>query len=429
MSFSFNTALSGLNAHSNALSVVGNNIANANTIGFRSSSVAFMDVFANSFGARLNGASGTRLNGAGNSLQIGNGVRIGAIHTNFESGSLNESGSPLHAAIQGNGFFVIRNTDGSSGYSRAGDFTVNNQGFLLATTGGQVQGYMAQGGVIASGTPLSSLQLPIGQTIAPQVTTNATMRTNLDARAATGAIFSSSIQVFDSRGVERTLSLTYTRLADGSFDMTGTLNGVPVQTSVDGNAPDANPVNFTFDVNGVLTSPTTVSIIPDQTVLNGAVLPSIDLNLFQTNPNGSQGASNFTSYAQDSAVSSISQDGFRSGELNGAAIDAGGIIYGLFSNGQTQVIGQLALATFNSEAGLLRLGGNMFGESISSGQATIGEPGTGGRGLIAGGYLEQSNVNITNEFIDLIEAQRGFQANSRVITTVNQTFQDLLQIL
>ena len=132
MTFSFNTSLSGLNANSNALNVVGNNIANANTIGFRSSSITFADIFASSHGARLNGA--------GNSMQIGNGVRTGAIHTNFQQGNLNESGSPLHAAIQGNGFFVVKNADGTCGYTRAGDFTVNNQGFLVASNGGQVQG-------------------------------------------------------------------------------------------------------------------------------------------------------------------------------------------------------------------------------------------------------------------------------------------------
>lgn len=421
MSFSFNTALSGLNAQANALSVVGNNIANANTIGFRSSSITFSDVFANSYGARLNGA--------GSSMQIGNGVRTGAIHTSFEAGNLNESGSPLHAAIQGNGFFVVRNADGTSGFTRAGDFVVDNQGFLRSTNGGQVQGYLAQNGSIPQGASLTSLRLPLGQSIAPQVTSSATMRMNLDTTAATGAEFHATMQVFDSRGTQRTLDLTFTKLADGSFDMVGTLGGVPVQTSVNGNAPDGNPVNFTFDANGALTSPTSLSIVPDQTQLNGASLPSIDMTLFELNPDGSQGSANITSYNAASAVSTTIQNGYSTGELNGASVDANGTIYGLFSNGQTRVVGQYAVATFNAESSLQRQGGNMFAETIASGQPTIGQPGSGGRGLIAGGYLEQSNVNITNEFVDLIEAQRGFQSNSRVITTLNQTFQDLLQIV
>lgn len=421
MPFSFNTSLSGLNANSNALNVIGNNIANANTIGFRSSAITFTDIFANRYGVRLNGA--------GNALQIGNGVQTGAIHTNFNQGGLNESGSPLHAGIQGNGFFVVRNSDGTFGYTRAGDFTVNNEGYLVASNGGQVQGYQAQNGVIPSGAPLSALQIPIGQTLAPQVTTEATFRMNLNSSAATDSQFHATMQVYDSLGTARTLDLTYTRQADGSFQMTGTLDGHPVQTSVDGGAPSANPVSFTFDSNGQLTSPTSLSIIPDQTQLGGAVLPSITLNLRETNPDGTPGAFNITSYANPSAVAATMQDGYSAGELNGAAVDQNGNIYGIFSNGESRIIGQYALGTFNSPEALGRLGNNMFGETISSGQATIGKPGTGGLGLLAGGYLEQSNVNITNEFVDLIEAQRGFQANSRVITTLNQTFQDLLQII
>lgn len=421
MTFSFNTALSGLNASTNALNVVGNNIANANTIGFRSGSVTFSDVFANRYGARLNGA--------GNSLQIGSGVQTAAVHTNFEQGNLNESSSSLHAAVQGNGFFVIKNSDGTTGFTRAGDFSVNNQGFLSSSNGGLVQGYQAQNGIIQAGAPLSALQIPTGQTLAPNLTSEATFRMNLNSSAVTGAEFHSTMQVYDSLGTARTLDMKYTRLASGSFEMTGTLDGNPVQTIVDGNPASAVPVNFTFDSSGNLTAPTTLSIIPDQTQLGGAALPSIEIKLRETNPDGTPGVFNVKSFASPSAVSSISQNGFAVGELTGATIDQEGNVYGIYSNGESRIVGQYALATFSSDEGLVRLGGNMFGETISSGQATIGEPGGGGRGLVVGGYLEQSNVNITNEFVDLIEAQRGFQANSRVITTLNQTFQDLLQII
>ncbi len=421
MTFSFNTALSGLNANSNALNVVGNNIANANTIGFRSSTITFADIFANS--------SGARLNGAGLSLGIGDGVRTSSVQTNFSQGSFNESNSPIHAAIQGNGFFVARNSEGNLNYTRAGDFVINNQGFVITPTGSQVQGYSATNGVITPGSALTSLRIPIGQTLAPQVTTNATMRINLNSGSATGANFHSTMQVYDSRGTARTMDMTFTRLADGSFDMTATIDGNPAQLSENGNAPTASPVNFTFDSNGVLTSPTSLSVVPDQTQLGGAALPAIAINLRETNADGSPGAFNLTSYSRPSAVSATTQDGFPAGELNGASVDPNGVIFAVFSNGQSRPIGQYALATFNSEEGLSRLGGNMFAETLASNQATIGAPGSGGRGLIAGGYLEQSNVNITNEFVKLIEAQRGFQANSRVITTLNQTFQDLLQII
>ena len=415
MTFSFNTSLSGLNANSNALNVIGNNIANANTIGFRSGTITFADIYASS--------QGVRLNGAGNSLQIGNGVRTGAIHTNFGQGNLGESGSPLHAAIQGNGFFVVRNADGTAGYTRAGDFTVNNQGFMVASNGGQVQGYLAQEGVIPTGAALGAIQIPVGQMLAPRVTSEATIRMNLNANAETGAVFHSPVTVYDSRGTARTLDLTYTKLADGSFDVSGTLDGAAVQ--VNGGAT----VNFAFDADGKLTAPTSLTVTPDQAQLDGASLPSIEINLRETNADGSPGTFNITSYSSPSAVSATVQDGYSAGELNGARVDPEGFIYGVFSNGQSRVIGQFALATFTSPEGLGRIGGNMFSETVSSGSATVGAPAGGGRGLIAGGYLEQSNVNIANEFVDLIEAQRGFQSNSRVITTLNQTFQDLLQIV
>ncbi len=425
MPFSFNASLSGLNANSNALGVIGNNIANANTIGFRSGSITFSDIFA--------GSQGARLNGAGSTIQIGDGVQTAAIHTNFTQGSLNESGSPLHSGIAGNGFFVTRNADGSANYTRAGDFTINNQGYLVASNGAQIQGYTAQNGSIQPGTALASLRIPIGQTLAPQTTSNGTFRMNLDSGGATGgatpAVFNAPMQVYDSRGAARTMNMTFTRQTNGSYNVTATIDGNPAQLSANGGAPSANPVNFTFDSNGQLTSPTSLSVVPDQTQLGGATLPSIAINLRETNPDGTPGASNITNFARPSAVSATTQDGYAAGEINGASIDPSGVISAVFSNGQTRPIGQYALATFNASEGLSRSGGNMFAETLASGQPTIGEPGTGGRGGIAGGFLEQSNVNLTNEFVNLIEAQRGFQANSKVITTLNQTFQDLLQVI
>ena len=421
MSFSFNTALSGLKANSNALNVIGNNISNANTVGFRSSNITFADVYADSQGARLNGA--------GNAMQTGMGVKVGAIHTNFTEGSLNEASSPLQSAIQGKGFFVVKKSDGTNNYTRAGDFTVDKNGNLLATDGSKVQGFLAQNGAIAAGTTASSLQIPLGQTLAPNITTNATLRMNLNANAATGANFNAPVTVYDSRGTARTLNLTFTKQSDGSFQTTGTLDGTAVQMDADGAGASANPVSFVFDTNGNLSSPTTLSIVPDQTALGGATLPTIGINLRETNPDGTPGVLNVTSYSSASALSTTKQDGFAAGELNGVTVGDDGVLFGPFSNGQSRLVGQYARANFGNEEGLQKLGGNMFGETNSSGQATVGAPGSGGRGSIVGGYTEQSNVNITNEFVELIQAQRGFQANSKVITSVNQTFQDLLQIL
>lgn len=421
MAFSFNASLSGLNANSNALSVVGNNIANANTVGFRSSAITFADVFANS--------SGARLNGAGLTLQIGDGVQTSSIQTNQSQGTLNESVSPLHTAITGNGYFVVEQVDETLSYTRAGDFVLNNEGYLITPRGDKVQGYAAVGGVITPGSQLTSLRIPIGQTLEPQMTTEASMRINLNSSSATGAEFHATMDVYDSRGTRRTMDITFTRLANGSFDATATLDNVPAQLSQNGGAPGNTPVNFTFDAFGNLLTPTQFSIQPDQTVLGGAVLPSIEIALRETNPDGTLGAFNIVSYARLSSNSSNNQNGFAAGELSGSSVDPNGIVLAIFSNGQTRPIGQYALATFNSSEGLARQGNNLFAETLASNQATIGAPGTGGRGSISGGYLEQSNVNITNEFVKLIEAQRGFQSNSRVITSLNQTFQDLLQII
>lgn len=421
MSFSFSTALSGLNANSNALGVAGNNIANANTIGFRSSSITFADVFANS--------QGVRLNGAGSTVQVGNGVRTAAIHTNFAQGNLSESGSPLHAAIQGNGFFAVRDQRGTLAYTRAGDFTLNNRGDLLTTGGQQVQGYAAVNGEIPQGAALVPLRLPLGETLPPRQSSDATFRMNLDAAAETGATFHSTMQVYDSRGESHTLDLTFVKQADNTYQVTAAINGDAAQLNADNAGASQNPVTFAFDASGALTSPASLSIVPNQTQLGGATLAAVNINLRQTNADGTPGASNITNYARPSAVTATMQDGYPAGEMDGVSIDEGGKIYAVFNNGQTRVVGQYAVATFNSPEGLNRLGGNLFGETYGSGQPTIGAPGTGGRGGIIGGTLEQSNVNITSEFIDLIEAQRGFQANSRVITTLNQTVQDLLQII
>ena len=420
MTFSFNASLSGLNANSNALNVVGNNIANSNTTGFRSANITFADVIA--------GAGGARLNGAGNSMQIGNGVKTAAVHTNFTEGDLDEASSPLQAAIQGKGFFVTKSNAGALNYTRAGDFTLNKEGYVVSPNGNLVQGYMAQNGAIQPGTAITELRIPTGQTLPPQVTTQATFRMNLNSAAATGAVFHAPMQVYDSLGTARTLDLTFTKQADGSFQTTGTLDGNAVELDADG-AGASTAIAFNFNSNGELTSPQTLAVISDQSQLDGANLPAININLRETNPDNTPGAFNVTSYARPSAVASTFQDGFAAGELVGATVDADGVIFGNFSNTQSRIIGQYAVAVFNSEESLQRLGGNMFGETLSSGQATIGEPGTGGRGQIAGGYLEKSNVNITNEFVELIQAQRGFQANSRVITSLNQTFQDLLQII
>jgi flagellar hook protein FlgE len=422
MGFSFSTALTGLSASSETISVAGNNIANANTIGFKSTSVSFADVFTNS--------SGIRLNGAGTAVQLGKGVRISATPTNFSQGTLNLTDVATNAAIEGNGFFVVSDQQGALFYTRAGDFTLDKAGNVITPSGHKAQGYVAANGVIPPGASLTALSVPIGKTIAPVITSEATFRMNLNSKDAAGSEFHALVQVYDSKGASHKMDLAFTKQADGSYLMAATVDGNAANTSVNGGAPGAAPVAVTFDANGQLTAPNTLAVIPDPAFLNGATLPSVSINLRQPAPPAGSGEPNITNYASASSVASTDQNGFSSGELIGLAQspDQNGAIYAVFSNGQRQLLGQMALATFNSQSSLRRLGNNMYGETLASGQPSIGVPGSGGRGTIIGASLEQSNVDIATEFTTLIVAQRGFQANSRVITTISQTMQDLLQV-
>jgi flagellar hook protein FlgE len=393
--------------------VTGNNIANSNTTAFKGSSITFEDIFTNSLGVRLNGSGG--------SMQVGSGVATAAIPTNFAQGSLADNASATAAAIQGTGFFVSKTQQDTQVYTRAGNFSINKEGFLVTPDGNEVQGYAAVGGAIPSGASLTSIKIPIGEVTSPVTTSDVSVKMNLNSSEQTGATFHATVQVFDSKGVSHPLDLTFTKQASGGYQVTAGL---------DGNAATiAAPSTLTFDANGVLTAPASLTVTPDQTQLNGASLPAITINLFQQNPDGSQGAANITNYAAPSAVAALNQNGFAAGALTGLSVSPNhdGIIFGVFSNGQVRPISQLALATFNSQDGLSHIGGNNFAESPASGQPSIGVPGSGGRGEVAGGALEQSNVDIASEFTDLIVAQRSFQANSRVITTISQTLQDLIQ--
>lgn len=422
MPFSFSTALSGLTASSQSISVNGNNIANANTTGFKSNGISFADVFTNSIGVRLNGA--------GAPVQTGSGVRVADTPVNFGQGTINNTDIPTNAAIEGNGFFVVTDSAGTVGYTRAGDFSLDKSGYLVTPGGQRVQGYTAVNGSIPAGTALTSLSIPIGSTLPPSVTTEATLRMNLNATDVVGTDFHTPVQVYDSKGVSHKLDMTFSKQADGSYKMSAKLDSDAATTSVNGAAASATPVAVTFDANGNLATPNTLSIVPDQTKLNGATLPSITINLRQPAPPVGSGSGNITSFAAPSGVASTDQNGFAAGELTGLSqsADQNGEIFAVFSNGQRRLLGQIALATFNSQSGLRHLGGNRYGETITSGEPSIGTPGNGGRGAVVGSSLEQSNVDIATEFTGLIIAQRSFQANSRVITTISQTLQELLQI-
>jgi flagellar hook protein FlgE len=422
MPLTFSTALSGLRANSNALGSVGNNIANANTTAYKSSSLNFADVYHD--------AASAKINGAGLVLQIGGGVNTVGSSTDFSQGTFEDSGSALHAGIQGNGFFMVKGSDGVQSYTRAGVFSLSRDGYLEVPGGQRLQGYQAVDGEIPVDAQLNDLRASLGEFAAPIATDSATFRMNLSAKDAVGTSFHSSVQIFDSLGISHTLDLTYAKTGNGAYTVTATVDGNASQLDADGGGGQAS-ANMTFDSDGQMTAPATLSVIADQTQLNGATLPEIMVGLYNVNPDGTQGASVITNFDAKSAVASTEQNGYASGTLAGLAFspEGSGEMIAVYSNGQTRVVGQLALATFNSQEGLRRLGDNLFSETNTSGAPSVGAPATGRRGSVVGGVLEKSNVDIATEFTNLIVAQRGFQANSRVITTINQTLQDVIQII
>ena len=414
----FFTAITGLSANQAALGVIGNNIANSNTVAFKSGRAQFADLISQQFA--------NSVNGAGQALQIGLGARMSGVSTSFEQGALQLTGSGTNAAIVGNGLFVLRGADGIR-YSRAGNFLLSQDGYLMNPDGLKVQGYTqlnANGGIVSSGA-LSDLQIPIGITSPPTATTSVTLNANLDASTKSGAVYDVESQVFDSLGGAHTLAIEFTRNASGnSWDYT---------TKLDGNAvTPATTGTVTFDANGSISvpgpdaagSPLTTLTIPGQTLGSGAATSVIKFQLV-----GADGTANFTGFDAPSATTAIKQNGSTSGVLTGIAIGADGIISGSFSNGQTQTLAQIATAAFNNYEGLTHEGSNLFAETVGSGQANIGAPGTASRGALTGNSIESSNVDLPTEFSNMILAQRGFQANSRVITTTDQVLQDIMNII
>jgi flagellar hook protein FlgE len=407
MGATFSTPLSGLRASSTSLAITGNNIANANTTGFKRDSVNFADIFV-----------GTSLrNNAGFPIQVGNGVLVSGTTTDFSQASLRETGVSSNFAIQGEGFFVVREGE-LQRFTRAGDFVFDRSGFLVTRAGQRVQGFAAANGAIPPGTPASDLQIPVGTTIQPQATTEATVLANLDARLPNGTVFTSPVQVFDSLGTQRTLNLTFTKTAAQTYDITANVDGTPVA--------NLSAAQVTFDVNGQIVAPAALTITPDPAGLNGATLGPIGVDLIQPGP---PPVSNITNFSTPSSVSITRQNGFGSGTLTSVVTDRDGSVRGVFSNGQSRLIGQVALARFTSQDGLEKIGGNLFAATAASGDPAIGAPTAGGRGLIVSGSIEESNVDLATEFTSLIVAQRSFQANSRVITTINQTLQDIIQVI
>ncbi|MGE5111441.1 MAG: flagellar hook protein FlgE [Acidobacteriaceae bacterium] len=406
----FSIPLSGLTAMSTALSAISNNLANLETVGYKQSRVNFRDLFYQTLGT----------NGAGDPIQTGAGAAVGSIGTIFNGGSIESSGVPTDVAITGDGFFVVEK-NGALQYTRAGNFTQDPEGYLTTQDGQRVLGYQAVNGVIDTSLDLGPIQLGKGQINSPSPTSYLEMKTNLDANTAVGGTpFTSPLTVYDSLGASHVLQFQFSKtdvnqwsyaITIPSEDLGGTGNPVTLASG-----------NLEFDGNGQLILPAAdVTGLTISGFSNGASDLTMDWRLYD------KGQSMLTQMASASNTASTYQNGFSSGSLLDFTIGSDGVIQGSFTNG-TKVLGQIALANFANLQGLLRDGHNCFSATLASGQAVVGAPGTGGRGTLAGGALELSNVDIASEFARLILAQRGFEANARAITTFDEITQDTINL-
>lgn len=393
------SGISGLRAHQTMLDVTGNNIANVNTAGFKASQAQFQDtlsqVLANA-GSAQPGIGGT------NPAQVGLGVKVAGITTNFQQGAAQLTNRQTDMMISGDGFFVV-NKGGEQLYSRAGAFSFDALGQLVTPDGGLVQGWAADGsGAIDLNSPLTTLRLPVSTLMGAQATQGSAFEGNLPYDAATGTTLNRQVDVFDGSGAPHTLNMAFTRTATGWNIAAAVAGTAATQTG-----------SVTFNTDGSLNTLVFPTIPADAAVGTQAI--TVDL-------------STLTGYSGLETISAANQDGRAAGGLQSFAINSDGTLVGSFSNGLKQSIGRVALGNFANPSGLEKSGSSMYRATVNSGDAQVGEAGAGGRGVLSGGSLEMSNVDLSAEFTNLIVAQRGFQANSRVITTSDELLQELVNL-
>jgi flagellar hook protein FlgE len=423
---SFQQGLSGLNATSKNLEVIGNNVANSNTYGAKASRAEFADVYA------------TAMNGAGGN-NIGIGVNLASVSQQFTQGGIVTTDNPLDLAINGAGFFQLTDTDGSVTYSRNGQFKVDRDGYIINNQQKRLMGYIADAtGTIQTGAP-EALVLPTAGS-APNPTTGLQMELNLDAGAPTRTPpalpaqqidFSdpdtynnaTSITTYDALGQEVALTYYFQKASTGVWNVYATANGSQNPLGVGSTAALPLPVTtITFSATG--DSPTlTAGSVPfdiPATSVNGVdtlAIDDVDLDIAGS-----------TQYGSPFAVTDLSQDGYRRGELVGIQMESNGIVTARFSNGQTRAAGQIEIATFRNPQGLQPLGGNQWASTFASGDPIPGAPGSGNLGPLQSGALEESNVDLTAELVSMMTAQRAYQANAQTIKTQDQVLQTLVNL-
>jgi flagellar hook protein FlgE len=410
----FSVALTGLGANKAALDVVGNNLANLNTVGFKDVATQFTDLIAQAIGQ--------------GSSQIGEGVSAPITERQFLQGSIQLTSGAFDAAIQGNGFFVVRNTAGATLYTRAGNFRLAADGTLLTSTGDKVQGWTAANGVLNTTGAVGNIVVPTNALVTPSASTQFTLNANLNSDGVVGqpsGSFSSPIQVVDSLGSTHTLTVTYTKTGPNAWSFNITIPGEDLSSGKAGVPSSVAKGNLTFNAQGQLTAPAPPA--PVAVAITGLADGAADLNV---NWNiYSNGAGNITQFASASALSASKQDGVSAAQLTRVGLDTNGQVIAHYSNGSSLVVAQVALAGISNPDTMVSVGDNNFQVSASTATPVVGAAGTGPRGTIQGGALEASTVDIAQEFTNLIVYQRAYQANSRVISTSDQILQDLISLI
>lgn len=405
--------VSGLRNHQTRMDVIGNNIANVNTVAFKASRVTFKEAFAQ----LLQGASRPPGQAGGiNPIQIGSGMNIGSIDQLFTQGSLESTGQNTDLAIQGDAFFVL--SDGSRRvYTRAGNFQLDANGKLIAANNGfVVQGINADAlGNFSAASAITDIQLPFGQKSPAQATSTISLTGNLNQSAAVGDTHDLGITVYDSAGAPHNLQVTFTNTAPNSWTWNATIGGTTATITTGGSGV------ATFSPTGTLASFTNPALTV--TPAGGGAPFTVTIN-----PGTVNGFDGLAGFARQSNAVVNSQNGYQAGDLQDISIDKTGVITGFFTNGVSRSLAQIALAQFNNPSGLLRSGDNVYEESANSGLAVAGFAGVSNTSTMTPGALENSNVDISQEFTNMIVTERGFQANSRVITTSDEMLQELVNL-
>ena len=477
--------VSGLKTHQVRMDVIGNNIANVNTAGYKASRATFQEMLTQT----MRGASApTDARGGTNPLQVGLGVQLGSIDVRHTQGNTQSTGYVTDLAIEGDGFFILGQGENRV-YTRAGIFGLDSgtEGNLVSLVNGmRVLGYKAdREGKIDPNSPLEPLYISASETVSPRATEDVYFSGNLDLRLRPGERRDRTVQVYDSRGREHTVvvglthqgdnqwswdahwqivsntiplaragslepNVEYSVVENGGYELQGA-DGTAVATSTDGVKWLVADTGYEFEFVGKLNDNEQVKVTLEQGMLlltvqrelgQGGIISfnedgsysDVDSNEITFSPANAQDLkieldfTQFTQYADTFTGKFLSQNGYTSGALESFTIDQNGVIVGSFSNGLTRNLGQVALAKFANPGGLVRTGSTMFAETANSGTAQIGSPGVPGYGQIAPSSLEMSNVDLSEEFTEMIITQRGFQANSRIITTSDEMLQELVNL-